>query len=621
MKIHYKLLFSLSLVAALGELCIMVSLNRLLPVGLDYLVLLVYLLVPYLIFSSLILLLFRIIHPGLPGGSGSSSGFEGRQSAVITTAGFIFALNIASGLLRLVYFDSRPSSRWKVVLLSGSILVVLAALSYLTFRNYDRLGEFFHNLRLGPGRIAFFATVGTFFVFTIGTFTGGNHASVASQADLDHARQASMEMDGRPRILIVGLDGMSFDTIERLSRDNRVPNLQALIDDGSSGRFETVIPTLSPMLWTSIASGKVASKHGIHDFKTVKLPGVRPFSTTLKRVEFGSLMTRYLYRSKVLSESYYDFEHYTSSMRRCKNVWNILSENGRRVGVIGWYVTWPSEPVNGFMVSERAFLYSNEGGDIDPGLTYPEELFSQIARYNIEFSDIAADSLDWLCEPPEGGGSRWREGCMETLNQYLGAIRKNYARDLTILRVSEHMMALDDSWDVMMLYFRAVDSMNHVVFHEVNEEGNQMGDSLYIIPDNYYEFVDSYVGDIVRELDDNTTLMIMSDHGWEREVGHPYAPPGILLLHGKYIKKGFRLVGVNIFDIAPTVLYLQGLPIAEDMDGRPALSCIDEGFVARNPIRYITTYENGDRTAIARPLKSKVDNAMDEQLKALGYIQ
>jgi len=87
---------------------------------------------------------------------------------------------------------------------------------------------------------------------------------------------------------------------------------------------------------------------------------------------------------------------------------------------------------------------------------------------------------------------------------------------------------------------------------------------------------------------------------------------------------GCRLEKASIYDITPTVLYLQGLPIASDMKGRPLLSCLEADFTEQRQVEYINTYETaggGSNRTNRIPLKSMVDDEIDEQLKALGYIE
>ncbi|MEI2724209.1 MAG: alkaline phosphatase family protein [Verrucomicrobiota bacterium] len=132
----------------------------------------------------------------------------------------------------------------------------------------------------------------------------------------------------KPRVLLIGWDAADWKVIQPLLDAGQMPNLSRLIADGLRGNLATLYPVLSPMLWTSIATGKRAYKHGIHGF-TEPLPdgaGVRPIS--------------------LLS-------------RNTKAIWNILNQTGHRSIVVGWWPSHPAEPINGVMVSNH---FSQPGG-------------------------------------------------------------------------------------------------------------------------------------------------------------------------------------------------------------------------------------------------------------------
>lgn len=623
-----KFLFSVSLVAAGVETAFMITRNGLVPADFDWLVLFSYILAIYLVLSSVVIAMIAFLAPGSRDGGQDTPRKMRIRGFLLLFCGYVFAINIGVGLLRQDLLDYPPAEHGGIITTYGMIFFALTFVFLLSYRKYDKLRTFFTRIRLNPLRFAVVALLVIAVSLLVGTSRDGDAGEggstqqlMAETGSVTDTAVAAHHVD-RPKIVIVGLDCLNLETVDRLSGEGRLPNLKKLIDQGASGNLGTIMPTLSPMLWTSIGTGKTEKQHGIHDFRTVRIPGVRPFPTTLKRVRFTSVATYYILRNDVLPEGFFHFHHYTSGMRTCKSLWNILSEHELQVGVIGWYITWPAEPVNGFLVTSRSFLYSNHGDmEIDPGLTYPESLFGDISVHNDLMENITLDSLAWLCEQSGGGDPDIRTGCIKTVERFFQAIRKNYARDLITLNVTLDMMDRYDTLDVLMVYFRAVDSLNHIVFNDTHYGQSSFGDELYIIPDNYYEFIDRMVGRICLKLDDDTILIIVSDHGWDRANGHPYAPPGTIIMNGKYVEKGCVIEGADLYDVVPTVLYLSGLPVAKDMVGRPLISCIDRSYNGTLPLRYVSTYEEGTRTARFDPDKSSVDDQIDEQLKALGYIE
>src|SRR4029453_5090674 len=123
------------------------------------------------------------------------------------------------------------------------------------------------------------------------------------------------------RVMVLGLDGMDPRTVDLLMSEGKMPNFARLRKDGAYAPLMSAEPLLSPVVWTTIATGKGPDQHRIGHFVAVNEKG--------------------------------DQLPVTSAMRKVKAVWNILSDAGRRVAVLGWWATWPSEKGNGALVSDH----------------------------------------------------------------------------------------------------------------------------------------------------------------------------------------------------------------------------------------------------------------------------
>src|ERR1700680_2831805 len=148
------------------------------------------------------------------------------------------------------------------------------------------------------------------------------------------------------RVLLVGWDAADWKVMQPLMAAGKLPNVQRLVGNGAAGQIATLHPPLSPMLWTSIATGKRPFKHGIHGFSepTADGLGVQPV---------------------------------TNLSRKCKALWNILSQNGLDSTVVGWWPSHPAEPIRGVMVSDhyhRARGPLEKGWPLLPGCVHPPEL-------------------------------------------------------------------------------------------------------------------------------------------------------------------------------------------------------------------------------------------------------
>jgi predicted AlkP superfamily phosphohydrolase/phosphomutase len=124
------------------------------------------------------------------------------------------------------------------------------------------------------------------------------------------------------RVIILGLDGLDPQTIDQLMSEGQLPNFARLRQQGAYGRLKAEPPLLSPVLWTTMATGKTPDQHGIGHFVAID-----PASGAGLPV--------------------------TSAMRKVEAVWNIASRAGRRPATVGWWATWPPEPIDGWVVSDH----------------------------------------------------------------------------------------------------------------------------------------------------------------------------------------------------------------------------------------------------------------------------
>src|ERR1043166_4739628 len=172
-------------------------------------------------------------------------------------------------------------------------------------------------------------------------------------------------MSNKPKVLLIGWDAADWKVIEPLLAKGEMPNLARLMAAGVHGNVATIYPALSPMLWTSIATGKRAYKHGIHGF-CEPLPdgsGVRPIS--------------------LLS-------------RKTKAVWNILNQTGHRSVVVGWWPSHPAEPLNGVMVSNHFPQPVGEPGNLPPlpaGTIHPAALADSLGELRVNPMELSGEFL------------------------------------------------------------------------------------------------------------------------------------------------------------------------------------------------------------------------------------
>lgn len=421
--------------------------------------------------------------------------------------------------------------------------------------------------------------------------------------------------DTRLKVAILGLDGADWEIIDPLLAKGQLPNLARLKARGAWGNIKTMIPTLSPLLWTSVATGKPPEEHGIIDF-------------LVKDTETGRAVP------------------VSSRWRKVKALWNIFSDAGRSSAFIAWWATWPAEPVDGWMVSDRVAyslfgFVSNEPGR--EGATYPDTYFKEIRPKLVDDGSITLGEIRKFAvvSPAEFAALRrqvkedpkvaYREP-VNHLTRILASARSYQAIALDILARGQP--------DLFAIYYQGIDEVCHRFAHYMPprmdmataEEYATYRDAVFA----YYRYQDRLLGEVLAKLSPDTVVFVLSDHGFQNGSSRPTKEPpyiegkpglwhrryGILIAAGPAIKPG-RLDTTSLLDLAPTVLYLAGLPVADDMQGRVIKEAIDAAFLARFPVRTLPSYEEVGRTLEQiRPVVagSGADEEMVARLRSLGYI-
>ncbi len=414
----------------------------------------------------------------------------------------------------------------------------------------------------------------------------------------------------RQKVLLIGVDAADWAVIGPLLDARKVPAFASLRDQGASGKLRSLEPlTKSPIIWASIATGKVPEKHGISDF-------------FVKRNEKDREAAREA--AKATGKDVGGESPTTSNLWRARPVWDILGSLGKKVGVVGWWTTWPAQPVNGFMISDYVQYDDGSWPAKNAKRTYPAGLDSLVAAVRLTAQKVSWAELFQFVAPFDTTKVTPRQ---EALVQDLRWI---YAADMTFYRVAMHLYKTQRP-EFMTVYFRGIDAASHR-YWDIDIPGSfspPLSDAEYdwmkrLIP-NYYIFTDRLIGSFMKEADPQTNVVICSDHGFmgggKGVMAHKL--DGVVFLKGPSVKKGVSISGATVLDITPTVLTLFGLPPAQDMDGRPieeALTSATMKKIAHDT--RLKTYESATRKPGGElPIASPVDEELRERLRSLGYIQ
>jgi hypothetical protein len=412
----------------------------------------------------------------------------------------------------------------------------------------------------------------------------------------------------RERVLLIGVDAGEWDVLGPLLDQGRTPNFARMRDQGASGKIRTLEPlTKSPIIWASVATGKVPKKHGVLDFF----------------VKQGQ-KEREAARAKGDTTAAKADPMVTSNLWRARPVWDILGSVGKKVSVVGWWTTWPAQPVNGTLVSDYVQYDLDAWEGRSTRRTYPESLDTLVAKLRVKPENVSWAELFQFVAPID------TTKITERQQRLLRDLRWIYAADRTFYRIGLYLYRTQKP-DFMTVYFRGVDEMSHIYWDidlpgkfqpNLTDAENQWLKTL--IP-NYYVFTDRMIGDFLKEAGPKTDVLLTSDHGFVG--GGPgvmaHKADGILFAMGPSVKKGGNVSGATVLDITPTVLAFFGLPTAQDMDGRPIEDVLTTPVLKRvaKETRFATYETARAKGGTEEPLRSPVDDELRERLRSLGYIQ
>ena len=429
-----------------------------------------------------------------------------------------------------------------------------------------------------------------------------------------------------PRVLLIGLDGGDWKVLDPMIERGELPTFERLLYSGVSARLKTVVPTSSPLIWTSIASGKSVAKHGVRDHTRTQMPLGLP-NAPMQAKWFQTLT-----KPTKLALRYFQGIHpfrplgLVSSQVEAMRIWEILDLFDLKSIVLDWYVSYPVTLQNGIQVSHR---FHTEKGSISrtKGLVQPEEIAKTLEPEIVTPKELEDDLLWGLLDVADLSDEE-REALEHDRREWFKAIRWEMARDLTTRSIVERVFPLVPDWKFAGVYYRAMDISHHLAWKYIGlkrPEGSTE-DSDWRFRDfvhRYYRYSDALLEATLAHADGNTVVMVLSDHGWEDTLhGHDFAPDGFLIMAGPGIERSSERLDIHVYDIAPTILALLGLPVAEDMDGQVATRFVEEEFWERHPVRWIPSYEPEARPrALGEDGEVVLDEETQEHLRALGYLQ
>ena len=348
-----------------------------------------------------------------------------------------------------------------------------------------------------------------------------------------------MSSSSRRRVLLVGWDGADWSLASPLLEAGLLPSLSSLIERGVVADLSTPEPLVCSMLWTSLVTGRRAYEHGI-----------------LGDVEPGENGTAHLARS---------------TTRRTKALWNLFSHSGLRSLVIGWPASHPAEPIEGVYVSDR--FQRNLGSPPPAGTVHPQGLEAALYGLRLRPDEITeahiapfVPGLRDLTDGPEGNDER------------LASIAKTLAETATVHAVATWLVA-NEPWDFCAVRHETIATLSSAFLQFTAPGANHREDERLAykdVVDGAYRFHDMMLGRLLELAGGDTIVVLVSNHGMALTAMPGVVPRarGLLVAAGPGIREDERIYGASLLDVAPSILALEGIPLGEDLEGRPLLEIL-----------------------------------------------
>lgn len=440
----------------------------------------------------------------------------------------------------------------------------------------------------------------------IGLLTGCSSPQETSDADQPH------------QLIVIGVDGLDSRTVERMSAEGRLPNLSRLAKAGIFSELRSIEPIISPSIWTSMGSGKLPARHGVWGWES-----------------WGGWKDRMIATEDI----------------RVRRYWEILDDAGINCATIGWLLLAPVIPSQHGLTVSSKLVWNVKVGDISAAELVTDDLGGVDAE-----SVSPASALNWA-KPLLVTTEDMASSPLAEQFPIVPLAVHPWARDEYTVRVTAEA-AKRTHPRVLTAYLKGVDELSHLflAFQDrgltrrlLQDPSSYAWDSTQVpdldmpweglpideqkialagrVVDDYVAWTDSAIGRILEAAGGDPNVIIISDHGFQIDPlpfnarmtgGIPATEHRLMatiILSGPDFEPQAKLIAPSVIDMAPTILYMMGQPVAKDMDGRVLIEAMRD----RRDIAWKDTYE--DRPAERQAYRDRDETFEIERLRALGYVQ
>lgn len=396
----------------------------------------------------------------------------------------------------------------------------------------------------------------------------------------ERARPTVIAREERPHLLVVGIDTATLDALLPMAEAGRLPFVARALREGAYGRLASFGPHRPPALWATVATGKFPYKHGALGEPVHRARWLAP-DAKLRLLPTG--LERRLdprgRRPEAVGRG---------DLREAHALWEALPLLGVSAGVIGWPTARAETPGPSYVLG-AGFFERRDAGEAASSA----ELAERARTFRLLPGDLDPRVRERLVESPEAvplalAGDLWRASLAGFL-----------AREQPTGGLFLHLPGLST---VSRRYFGGYSD------HRFAGRSGGAPERAADVLRTYYAELDAALESAWEGLPEPKLMAIVSAYGvappgtfrraWSRALGRPAlggvtrgAPDGLLLLLGRGVRPGTLVTEARLVDVAPTLVYGLGLPVARDLDGRVLTEAFTAEFLEDHPLTFVPSYE------------------------------
>jgi hypothetical protein len=391
------------------------------------------------------------------------------------------------------------------------------------------------------------------------------------------------------RVRLIAVDGFDVAIARGLSERGQIPAIAALFA-GAVARMDSGDTRDPARAWTTIATGQLPERHGVHALETRRVAGVEGTLATADRSPLARSIDGVTDLLRLTTPSIA-----TGTERLVKTMWEVASGAGLRTAVVNWWATWPAPVDAGIIVTDRAILRLERGGGLDAEVAPPAAYETLRARWPVlrAEANAAAARIPWS-------------------SATAGMLRRSVELDALQLGITRSIAVA--TTDVVCTYLPGLDLVQHALFAGDGAQTAAAAAERLAALQQYYVALDALLAPLLQPSRGEIVFVVTAPGRVQHDS------EGLFAAVGEAVNPRLKDGSARSTDVMPTVLHALGIPISRELAGRPLVEMFSAAFARRSPVREVTSY--GSPAAYRAPRGGQpLDQEMIDRLRSLGYVK